>query len=83
MILDVLSRKKNLIKAYEASFNRRCLSAKQINQGFYGWVFLVENADNTKVIAKVYKLEGYVDTEISQLEMMRKYALVKVPKSIL
>lgn len=80
MILDRLSKKKNLLKTYEASFNKKCSSVKQINQGFYGWVFLIENSDNTKIIAKIYKLEGYVDTEISQLDMMRKYALVSVPE---
>lgn len=80
MLLDVVFRKKNVIRIFESAFHKKCVSAKQINQGFYGWVFLIEADDNIKVIAKVYKHNGYIDTEISQLEMMRKYALVKVPE---
>ncbi len=80
MLFDVFFRKNNVIKIYERLLNHKCLSAKQINQGFYGWVFLIETDDNTKVIAKVYKQPGYIDTEICQLDMMRKHALVKVPE---
>ncbi len=42
--------------------------------------FLIENSDHKTIIAKVYKHLGYMDTEILQLEMMRKYALVSVPE---
>lgn len=80
MILDSILRTKKLSKIFELTFNKKCLSAKQINQGFYGWVFLIECQDNTKIIAKVYKQLGYIDNEILQLDMMRKYALVKVPE---
>lgn len=80
MILDLFSRKNNLIHVYRNSFDKNCLSARKINQGFYGWVFLIENSDNTKMIAKVYKQVGYIDNEVKQLDMMRKYALVKVPE---
>ena len=80
MFFDVIFRRNNVVRIYESSLNKRCLCAKQINQGFYGWVFLIENADKTKAIAKVYKQEGYMNSEICQLDMMRKYALVKVPE---
>ena len=80
MIFDIFSRKSKVTDIYESSFNKKCLSAKQINQGFYGWVFLIENSDHKTIIAKVYKLLGYMDTEVLQLDMMRKYALVSVPE---
>ena len=51
-----------------------------MNQGFYGYVYLIETADGKKVIAKVYKRCGYIKNETEQLNMIRKYALVKVPE---
>lgn len=80
MLFDVVFRKSNVISIFERTLNKKCVSAKQINQGFYGWVFLIESEKNAKVIAKVYKQTGYIDTEISQLAMMRRHALVKVPE---
>lgn len=61
-------------------FHKKCLSVSRINEGFYGYIFLIENTDNIKIIAKVYKSEGYINAEINQLDMVRKYALVKVPE---
>ncbi len=80
MIFNAFFRKNNVAKIYENAFNKKSLSAKQINQGFYGWVFLIENADNKKIIAKVCKQSGYMEHEALQLDMMRRYALVKVPE---
>lgn len=80
MIFNAFFRKNNVAKIYENAFNKKSLSAKQINQGFYGWVFLIENADNKKIIAKVYKQSGYMEHEVLQLDMMRRYALVRVPE---
>lgn len=79
MISDIFSRKRNLIKVFEKVFKTKPLYTKQINQGFYGWVFLIES-DNKKIIAKVYKQLGYMNNEVLQLDMMRRYALVKVPE---
>lgn len=80
MLLDVFSRKGNVARIYDSFLNKQCLNVNQINQGFYGCVFLIENTDSSKIIAKVYKQEGYIDSEICQLEMMRRHALVKVPE---
>lgn len=56
-------------------------SVRQINQGFYGYVYLVEH-DGKRLIAKVYKQEGCMEREARQLEMLRKYALTRVPEII-
>lgn len=57
------------------------LSAKSLNQGYYGFVFLVEKrTPPKKVIAKVYKKEGFMALEHKQLDLLRKYALTKVPE---
>lgn len=56
---------------------------KQINQGYYGYIYMIINADNgKKFIAKIYKNDGYAKREQAQLEMLRKYALVHVPEII-
>lgn len=80
MMFDLFNRKNNVAKIYESISSKKCLNVSRINQGFYGYIFLIENSDNSKIIAKVYKSEGYINAEIGQLEMMRKYALVKVPE---
>lgn len=56
-------------------------SVRQINCGFYGYVYLIKHAKNP-VIAKVYKNDGCMDYEAQQLEMLRKHALVRVPEII-
>jgi len=79
-MLNIIFRKSNVIKIFEKVFAKKCLNAKLINQGFYGWVFLIEAADDLKVIAKIYKSEGYITSEVRQLEMIRKYVHIMVPE---
>lgn len=56
-------------------------SVKRINQGYYGFVFLIEKSREPKrVIAKAYKTQGLMSKEHKQLDLLRKYALTKVPK---
>ena len=80
MNLNSIFQKKNLIKIFESALKKNCVFAKRMNQGFYGYVYLIETADGKKVIAKVYKRCGYIKNETEQLNMIRKYALVKVPE---
>lgn len=56
-------------------------SVRQINRGFYGYICLVEHA-GTPLIAKIYKQEGCMAREARQFEMLRKYALTRVPEII-
>ena len=55
---------------------------KQINQGFYGYVYLVKTINGKKFIAKVYKKDNCAEPEQKQLEMLGKYALAHVPEVI-
>lgn len=54
---------------------------RQINQGFYGYVYLVER-DGDSLIAKVYKQGGCMEREAKQLDILRKYALTRVPEIV-
>lgn len=64
----------------EKTFND-FISVKKINQGYYGFVFLIEKSKEPKrVIAKVYKTESIMPKEHAQLDLLRKYALTKVPE---
>lgn len=73
---------------YEKTIKRVCescfggfVSVRRLNQGYYGFVFLVEKRRPPKyVIAKVYKNEGFMSLEHKQLDLLRKYALTKVPE---
>lgn len=53
---------------------------KQINQGFYGYVYLIKTTSGKKFIAKIYKNDGFAQREQAQLEMLRKHALAHVPE---
>ncbi len=72
-----LSRLRNVLSGNHIAWG----SVRQINQGFYGYVYLVEH-DGKHLIAKVYKQDGCMEREAQQLEMLRKYALVRVPEII-
>lgn len=71
----------NLLKGILSHNHIAWNAVQQINQGFYGYVYLVEH-DGKRLIAKVYKQEGCMEREARQLEMLRKYALIHVPEII-
>lgn len=55
---------------------------KRLNQGFYGYVYLLKDRKDRRFVAKVFKNIGYMAREEAQLNMLRKYALVHVPEII-
>lgn len=69
---------KDIIKKYY------CTEPKTITAlggGFYGRVFLVELEKSPyKVALKVYLFNGLADKEKQQLEILSKYAIIKMPK---
>lgn len=72
---------KSLISVLEVIINKRIISLKKINQGYYGYIYLVEIDEKPyKYIAKVYKNTGYIDNEEAQLNEIRKYSLAHVPE---
>lgn len=59
----------------------RAASVRKINQGFYGRVYLIETEEKPyKLIAKVYRKNGYIEYEHAQLDLLRKHAVVHVPE---
>lgn len=69
---------KKLNNIIENTLKKKSSTIRRINQGFYGYIFLV--GEKSKFIAKVYKKEGYLDYERAQLEELKKYALVHTPE---
>ena len=62
-------------------FKTETVSARLINHGFYGYIYLAEtDRIPRKIIVKVFKKEGYADDEQRGLDLLRKYAAVKVPE---
>lgn len=61
-------------------FSCDLLSVHKIGEGFYGVVYLVNiRKEPFKVIVKLYKHSGRNLLENQQLNLLRKYSLVKVP----
>ena len=74
-----INRTKQL-KAVLKENNRNIKYVKQINQGYYGYVYLLTDTNGKKSIAKVYKKEDCAEREMAQLKMLSKYALTHIPE---
>lgn len=69
---------KKMIDMY---FGSDLLSVHRIGEGFYGVVYLVNmKKDPYKVIIKLYKQSGRNLLENQQLDLLRRYSLIKVPQ---
>lgn len=52
MMFDLFNRKNNVAKIYESISSKKYLNVSRINQGFYGYIFLIENSDTAKSLLK-------------------------------
>ena len=80
-MLPFFASKKLAAIAYD-SVHADISQAKRLNQGFYGYVYLLKDRKDRRFVAKVFKNIGYMAREEAQLNMLRKYALVHVPEII-
>lgn len=81
--LSVLEKDSTCIKRLiDMYFGCDLLSAHKIGEGFYGIVYLVNiKKEPYKVIVKWYKHSGRNLLENQQLNLLRKYSLIKVPQT--
>lgn len=69
---------KDIIKKY---YSTEAKTITALGGGFYGRVFLVELEKSPyKVVLKVYLFNGLADKEKQQLEILSKYAIIRMPK---
>lgn len=69
---------KDIIRKYYCTETKNITS---LGGGFYGRAFLAElDKSPYKIVIKVYLFNGLADKEKEQLEILSKYAIVKMPK---
>lgn len=74
-----IKRTKQL-KSIIRQHNKSIKYVKQINRGYYGYVFLITDPFGKKSVAKVYKKDDYAKREMAQLEMLAKHSLAHIPE---
>lgn len=80
MLFQQFRYPKQLTKIAQPIFGN-IISVKRINGGFYGLVFLLKTSKAPEtIIAKVYYKTGFMALECTQLNLLRKFALTKVPE---
>lgn len=78
-MFENIKRAKQLKTILEGQ-NKSVTCVKQINHGYYGFVFLIIDGNEKKAIAKVYKKENYAQREMAQLERLSQHAIAHVPE---
>lgn len=56
------------------------VNIKRIGGGFYADVYKTDYKDSDSVIVKIYKSQGIMCEEVSQIQLLSKYALYPMPK---
>lgn len=79
VIEEDLTYTKILIETY---FNSGVKACRKIGEGFYGMVYLVEtDKPPYKLVVKWYKHAGNNERESSQLKLLGRHSLIKVPEA--
>lgn len=81
--LSVLEKDSTFIpRLIDMYFGCDLLSVNKVGEGFYGVVYLVNiKKEPYKVIIKFYKQSGMNLLENQQLDLLKKYSLIKVPQT--